>query len=127
MTMSDNRARPSSRPDAEPSRAELVEVGIRRIMTSIVIAGGLIALAIYSKDEPPRYQVAADGGRVYRVNTRSGTVIGCEGKRCAILYERRQDFDDSLPERALPAPEARPAVAGPEAAKAGNAAAATER
>ena len=127
--MSDNRARPASRPEVEPSRSELVEVGIRRIMTSIVIAGGLIALAIYSKDEPPRYQVSAADGRMYRINTRTGTVIGCEGKRCAVLLERGQDLDEALPERALPAPapQARPAVAGPEPAKAGNEAAAAER
>jgi hypothetical protein len=127
--MSDNRARPSSaRPEAaEPSRAELVEVGIRKIMTSIVIAGGLIALAVYSKDDPPQYQVAAADGRMYRINTQSGTVIGCEGRTCAIVLQRGQDLDDKLPERALPAPaQARPALPAPEASKAGNEAAEEE-
>jgi len=112
--MSDNRARPTSKPEAEPSLSELVEVGIRRVMTSIVIAGGLVALAIYAKADPPHYQVAAADGRMYRINTRSGTVIGCEGRTCAIVLERGQDLDDKLPERALPAPpQARPALPAP--------------
>lgn len=110
--MSDNRARPApARP--EPPLAELVDVALRRIMTSIVIAGGLIAIAIYSKADPPRYQVAAADGRMYRINTHSGTVIGCEGRTCAIVLERGQDLDDKLPERALPAPQAQPAAATP--------------
>ena len=93
--MSDDRRGPSSAwPPAEeppPSLAELVEVAVRRLMTAIVIGGGLIALAVYSKADPPRYQVTAADGRLFRVNTESGTVIACENARCAIVLERGQD------------------------------------
>lgn len=109
-----------TRREREPRRAELspgeqIEVGIRRIMTSIVIAGALIGLAIWSQDDPPRYQVTAADGRIFRVNTESGTVIACEDKRCAIVLERGQDLDDSLPPRALPKQEAAPALPAPAA------------
>ncbi len=113
--MSDNRPRPAAAPDArpEPSLAELVEVAVRRILTSIVIAGGLIALAVYSQGDPPRYQVTAADGRIIRINTQSGTVIACEEENCAIILERGQSLDDKLPPRALPKQEARPAPALP--------------
>ena len=112
---------------AEPSLAELVEVAVRRILTSIVIAGGLIALAVYSQGDPPRYQVTAADGRIIRINTQSGTVIACEGETCAIVLQRGQDLDESLPERALPGPAARPAPALPAPATSNEAAAPAAR
>lgn len=113
--MSDTRPGFTARPDAhaEPSLTELVEVAVRRIVTSIGVAGALIALAVYSQGDPPRYQVTAADGRIIRVNTDSGTVIACQEERCAIVLERGQELDDKLPARALPGPEARPAQALP--------------
>lgn len=102
--------------------AEMIEMSTRRVMTSILIAGGLIAIAVYMQEggEAPRYQVTAADGRIIRVNTESGTVIACQDRRCAIVLERGQDLDDELPP--LPRPEARPAPAlpAPAAAPAGN-------
>ena len=108
--MSDFRGRR----DEEPPFAEIVDTAIRRIVTSVVIAGAVIGLAIYSRPSPPRYQVTAADGRVYRINSKSGTVVGCQGERCAIVLQRGQDLEDSLPEdvpkqvtppvQALPAP-----------------------
>jgi len=116
--MSDNRARPSPAKPEPASLFELVEIGIRRIMTSIVIAGGLVALAIYAKADPPRFQVTAADGRIYRVDTNSGRVIGCEGRTCAVVLQRGQDLDEKLPERALPEPPAaRPALPAPARAE----------
>ena len=112
---------------AEPSLAELVETGIRRIITSIVIAGGLIGLAIWSQGDPPRYQVTAADGRIIRVNTQSGTVIACEGRTCAVVLERGQDLADKLPERALPAPATQNPAALPAPATGNEAAAAPSR
>jgi hypothetical protein len=115
--MSDSRpARTASRPDApseRPSLTELVEVAVRRIATSIFVSGALIALAIYWQADPPRYQVTAADGRIFRVNTESGTVIACENQRCAIVLERGQDLDERLPDRAAPVEASRPAPALP--------------
>lgn len=125
--MSDTRSgRYDPRPDpqpAEPSITETVEVAVRRIITAIVIAGALIAGAIWSQGDPPNYQVTAADGRIIRVNTESGTVIACEDRRCAIVLERGQDLDDALPPRALPREAAQPAPALPAPAAPGNEAA----
>ena len=86
--MSDERGR-RPRTD-EQTVGELVEVVVRKLVTAIVIAGGLIALGLYSQDvEAPDYQIAASAdGRVYRVNTESGSIVGCEKQCCAILLQR---------------------------------------
>lgn len=110
--MSDTRPRREA-PREAPALSELVEVAVRRIITSIVLAGGLIALAVYSQGDPPLYQVTAADGRIIRVNSESGTVIACEGERCAIVLERGQDLDEKLPERAPPGQAAQPAPALP--------------
>jgi hypothetical protein len=112
--------------DREPPRSPLgdtIDLAVRRIMTSIVVAGAIVGIAVYASggDEAPRYQVTAGDGRVIRVNTDSGTVIACEGARlehCAIVLRRGQDLDEDLPPRALPghpAPPALPAVPAPGA------------
>ena len=116
------RGRFEARGEARPSPSplgELVETQVRRLITSIVIAGGLIAAAIYmGEDSGPNYQVTAADGRIIRVNTESGTVIACEGKTCAIVLQRGQRLDDELPARALPAPAAAPVGALPAPAAA---------
>lgn len=114
--------------------ADLIEMSARRIMTAILIAGGLISIAIYMQEggQAPNYQVTAADGRIIRVNTESGTVIACQEKRCAIVLERGQDLEDEVPLPALsrPAearPETRPAPALPAPEKAaGNEAGARE-
>lgn len=114
--MSDDR---SMRGSAGSWPTDQIDGVVRKLVTAIVLAGAIIGLAIYSQDGPPRYQVAADGERVYRINTDSGTVIACEGDKCAVVLERGQELLDALPVKALPAPEPRPAVsAGNEAAAA---------
>ena len=111
--MSDYR---SSRFDQEPREraptvAESIELGVRRIATSIVIAGGLIAIGVYAGgddgDEAPRYQMTAAEGRIYRVNTENGTVISCQGERCGIVLRRGQRLEEELREQAEEAEQAR--------------------
>jgi len=104
--------------ELEPTVGDLVEGAVRKLVTGIVIAGGLIAVGLYSQAGPARYQVIAADGRVYRINTQSGTVIGCEGDRCAIVLRRGQELEDSLgpppapkqvaPPQAAPAPQIAP-------------------
>lgn len=128
------RAREAREP-REPREAapatlhDLIELASRRIMTAVLIAGGLIAIAVYMQDggEAPRYQVTAADGRIIRVNTESGTVIACRERHCAIVLERGQDLEDEPPAAGLPAPEARPAPALPAPVAAGNAAAPATR
>lgn len=107
-------------PPAALTLADIVENAARKIVTAIVIAGGLIALAIYFRPSPPRYQVAAGAdGRIVRIDSRSGSVIACDGERCYRVLRRGPELDRAPPAaKALPAPapaarEALPAPAPP--------------
>jgi hypothetical protein len=109
--------------DLEPTVGDVIESAVRKIVTAIVIAGGLIAVGLYSQAGPPRYQVIAADGRVFRINTKSGTVIGCEGDRCAIVLRHGQELEDNLgpapaPRQLAPPPQAAPAIAPPATAPA---------
>ena len=64
---------------------EIVDRAGRRIATALMVAGGLIGLGIYWQPGPPRYQVVASGNQILRIDTRKGTIIGCEGGRCATV------------------------------------------
>lgn len=102
--------------EPETSVGDLIESAVRKMVTAIVISGALIALGLYSQAGPARYQVIAADGRVFRINTQSGTVIGCEGDRCAIVLRRGQELEDSLgppaaPKQLAPPPQAAPAPA----------------
>jgi hypothetical protein len=99
--------------ELEPSLGDIVESAMRKLVTAIVIAGGLISLGLYSQAGPARYQVIAADGRVYRIDTRSGKVIGCEGDRCAIILQHGQDLEDSLPAPPAPRQIAPPPQAAP--------------
>jgi hypothetical protein len=76
------------------SVAEAVERVAGKIATSLVISGALIAVAIYSRPAPPRYEALAADGRIVRIDTRSGTVIACEaGRRCMTVLKRGQKLE----------------------------------
>jgi hypothetical protein len=101
--------------EAEPSLGELVESVTRKLVTAIVIAGGLIALGLWSQStpKPPHYQIVAADGRLYRLNTENGWVIGCEGDRCATIVRRGQELEERIGPLVPPrlAPPAQPAPA----------------
>jgi len=104
--------------ESDTSIGDVVDSAVRKIVTALVIAGALIGLGVYSQAGPPRYQIIAAEGRVFRVNTKSGTVIACEGERCAIVLRPGQDFEDHLspppapaPRQIAPPPQAAPAPA----------------
>jgi hypothetical protein len=97
--------------EPEPTLAEMVDNAVRRISTSIAIAGIAIALSIYARPGPSRYEAFATERGIVRIDTRKGTVIGCEGGQCVTLVRRGQRLgpnpnivDDDEPPRALPAP-----------------------
>lgn len=103
---------PRSAREVGPPAADLVESAVRKLVTAIVIAGGLIALAVYWQPASPRYQAVAADGRVYRINTRNGTIIGCQGERCAIVLQHGHHLEDNLEPPVAPkqlAPPAAPA------------------
>ena len=110
------------RSETQATLADTIDLAARRIMTGLVIAGGLIGLAIYSRPGPPRYEVDVMGSTVLRTNTRTGGVLACEGRRCYVLIRRGAQHGDPPPEKAvsaeppppqqaLPAPEPAPAPA----------------
>ena len=113
----------------EETVASMVEGAVRRIATSLGIAGALIALAIYVRPGPPSFQAFATDTGFVRIDTRSGTVIGCETGRCMTLLRRGQDLapnpnrepDAVAPAaqpKALPAPDQRASPTAPPAAPA---------
>lgn len=76
--------------ERDPTIGEIADLAMRRVATAIVIAGGAIALAIYARPSPARYQAFSSGEGIVRIDTRSGTVIGCDKGRCATLLRKGQ-------------------------------------
>ena len=131
--MSDRRYRmdPEDRPAPASPLAELVDSTVRRVSTSLVIAGGLIALGLYAggggtRIEAPTYQIAtsSDGQTVYRINTDSGSIVACRSNQCWLMQRGSADLEDEPPAQPpaaqpaapsapaqLPAPSAAPAQA----------------
>jgi hypothetical protein len=113
-----NEQDPRSAGEIEPSAADLVESAVRKLVTAVVIAGGLIALAVYWQPASPHYQAVAADGRIYRINTRDGTIIGCQGDRCAIVLQHGHRLEDNLEPPAVPKQLAPPPAPAPAPAPA---------
>jgi hypothetical protein len=93
-------------PEREPTLGELIESSVRKLVTGMVIAGGLIGLGVWGAggrggDSAPDYQMttSADGRLVYRLETDRGRIIACEpgGTHCWQVVHRGQDLDDEAP------------------------------
>ena len=113
-------ARPQEPAEPEPSLSEVIESGIRRATTAIVIASGIVGLAIYARPAPPRFDAFAVGGQIVRVDTRTGSIIRCEdGKTCELILRRGQKLVRPPKAAALPKPAAAipPPAAAPAAEK----------
>jgi hypothetical protein len=116
--MSDRRyERESARDESDGSSPlhQIVDATVRRVSSSLVIAGGLIALGLYAggggtRIEAPAYQIAtsADGQAVYRINTESGSIVACRSDRCWLMQRASDNLGDEppapAPARSLPAP-----------------------
>jgi hypothetical protein len=107
--MTDDRQEPGER---EPNLNEIVDLAMRRIAAALVIAGGAIALAIYARPRPTRYDAFATPTGIVRVDTSNGKMIACEGGRCMTVLERHQRLAPNpnvlkkpKPAPALPAPK----------------------
>ena len=121
--MNETDPAPPARREPEPPLREMIDLASRRLVTGLVIAGAAIGLAIYARPGPPRYEaIAAPDGRIIRIDTRSGTVLACEGRRCMTVVRRGQRLERELPApaqpRALPAPARAPALPAPAPAPA---------
>lgn len=93
----------------EPTVGELIDQSVRRVVTALVIAGGLIGFGAYAgggtEIEAPRYQITSGAdGRVYRINTDSGSIVACQNNQCWLMQRGSQDLDDEPPQQAAPAP-----------------------
>lgn len=93
-------------PEAEPTLGEMIEGSVRKLVTGLVIAGGLIGLGAYGGgrasrggDAAPDYQIttSADGRIVYRLDTDRGRIIACEGTHCWQVLQRGQELDEEPP------------------------------
>ena len=104
----------SREPDREPTLNEIVDLAMRRMAAALLIAGGLIAIAIYARPGPPRYDAFATPTGIVRIDTKSGKMIACDGGRCMTVLERHQRLapnpnllrkSEPKPAPALPAPK----------------------
>jgi hypothetical protein len=100
-------------PEREPTVGELIDNSVRRLVTGLVIAGGLIALGTWSGGRgggsaAPGYQIttSADGRTVYRVNTDSGSIVACRDNHCWLMQRGSHDLDDGPPAENVAAPPA---------------------
>ena len=118
--------RPAFEPEPpQASLSELVEAGIRRTTTAVVIAAAIVGRAIYTRPGPPRFEAVVDGDRIVRIDTRKGTIISCEGQQtCQLILRSGQRLtrvkrtDAPAPPAALPRPAAAtPLPASPAAEK----------
>lgn len=75
---------------------DAVDQATRRISTALVIAAGILSVAIYARPAPPRFEAIAADGRLYRVDTRTGTVLACDGNRCSTVVKRGQRLERGI-------------------------------
>ena len=110
-----------SEPEPEPTVGELIEGSMRKLVTGLVIAGGLIGLGMYgggrggTRVEAPTYQVSAsaDGRTVYRVNTDSGSIVACRDNHCWLMQRGSRGLDEEPPAETAAAAAPPPVQAQP--------------
>ena len=117
--MEEGSGRRTAPGEADESFGEIVDRAGRRVTTGLVIAGALVGAGLYWRPAPPRYDAFAVGERVVRVDTKTGTIIACDGARCAYVHRRGQDVARRPNVPLLPAaPSAAPAPPTPARAPA---------
>ncbi len=55
---------------------------------AIILAGVLIAIAIYLKPVSGRYVITTRGDEIRRLDTVTGDLIACRGQRCSHVTEK---------------------------------------
>jgi len=119
----DPRYRSSARREASGSDsplADAIDTSVRRIVTAIVIAGGLVGIGAYFSGgdvEGPNYQLSTTSdGRIVRLNTDSGSIVVCQDGQCWVMQRGSRDLDDEPPTALPKQEEARPALPAPDPA-----------
>ncbi len=117
--MTDERFDPADPGRRGTQLGEAIDGAVRKITTSIVIAGAVIGLAVYARPGPARYDAFAFGDQIVRVDGRTGTIIACRGtETCQLVLRRGQSLDRIKRTKALPKPaEASLPPAAPAAEK----------
>lgn len=59
-----------------------------RIAAAIVIAGALVALALYLRPVPDRYSYQFSGGEIRRFDTATGEALVCAQEECAEIVQK---------------------------------------
>jgi hypothetical protein len=99
-------------PEEAPTLLEVVEKAGRQIGTALVVGAAFVALAIYARPGPPRYQAFTSGADVVRIDTRSGAMISCNGGQCYNIHKSGERIGKApLPAPAKPAAPALPSPA----------------
>lgn len=106
-------------PSHEPTLGETIDAAVRKIVTSLVIAGGLIAVGLYASrggDPSVDYQIATTpDGTLYRVDSERGRLIACRDNHCWRLVSDSDDIEDDPPAQNVVAPPAAAAQPQPQA------------
>jgi hypothetical protein len=104
--------------DSEPPDDPLERLG-KRVTTGLIVAAGIVGLAIYARPAPPRFDAFAVGSQIVRVDMRTGTIIACEGRQsCQLVLKRGQHLQRIHRSDAVPGPAAiTPLPAAPAAGK----------
>ena len=106
--------------EPEPTLGELIEGSVRKLVTGMVIAGGLIGLGVYGSsrgESGQEYQIttSADGRTVYRVNTDSGSIVACRDNHCWLMQRGSHHLDEEPPAENVSAATPAPVQAQPAA------------
>jgi len=75
---------------SEPTLGEIADKAAGRMTTAAVLASAIIALAIYSRPAPPRFDAVVGDGKIVRIDRRSGTIISCDAQGCASVLRKGQ-------------------------------------
>lgn len=95
-----------TRSGEQPNLTSAAERIGRGVSAAIVVGAFFIALAIYERPGPPRFQAFAVGNEIVRIDTREGAIIACQAGQCMNVRHRGQDLVKELPQ---PSPAVSPA------------------
>jgi|SRR5947209_7136457 len=96
-----------TRSGVQPDLANVAEKIVRGVGAAVVAGAFFIALAIYERPGPPRFQAFAVGDEIVRIDTREGAIIACRGGQCMNVRHRGQELVKVLPQPS-PAPSPAP-------------------
>lgn len=80
-------------PDTERVSSFAIERAARTVAAGLVIAAAIVGIAISSRPSPPHYQAFALGDRIVRVDTKTGSIMSCEGQKCTSILRHGQHIE----------------------------------